>query len=135
MPSSRISKFANLIVPVVGNFGGPTALRAVGAYLKQHGLTVSAFYVSNVEQYLRQDGIWDRFCANAATLPVDATSTFIRSARGGFGGVGRGGIGGFSAELSPMAPELAGCAIGRARSAAARRDAASVPVLRTSPAL
>ena len=25
---------------------------------------MSAFYLSNVEQYLRQDGIWDEFCAN-----------------------------------------------------------------------
>src|SRR6185503_19098095 len=45
----------NLIIPVVGNFAGPKALRAVGAYLKQQGATVSAFYVSNVEQYLRED--------------------------------------------------------------------------------
>jgi len=72
----------NLVVPVVGNFGGPKALRSVGSYLRRQGATVSAFYVSNVEQYLREDGIWGNFCANAATLPIDASSTFIRSARG-----------------------------------------------------
>jgi hypothetical protein len=71
----------NLLVPVVGNFGGSKAIRAVGAYLKEKDATVSAFYLSNVEQYLRQDGIWDVFCANVATLPLDETSTFIRSAR------------------------------------------------------
>ena len=42
---------------------------------------MSVFYVSNVEQYLRQDGIWPRFCANVAALPLDETSTFIRSVR------------------------------------------------------
>src|SRR6185503_9917803 len=71
----------NLLVPVVGNFGGPKALRAVGAYLKEKEAIVSAFYLSNVEQYLRQDGIWGNFCANVASLPLDETSTFIRSVR------------------------------------------------------
>ncbi len=71
----------NLIVPLVGNFVGPKAIRAVGDYLKERGATVSAFYVSNVEQYLRQDGTWPRFCANVAALPLDDVSTFIRSVR------------------------------------------------------
>ena len=39
----------NLIVPIVGDFAGPKALRAVGAFLKARGATVTAFYVSNVE--------------------------------------------------------------------------------------
>ena len=68
----------NLVVPVVGNFGGPKAIRAVGAWLKQRGVTVTAFYVSNVEQYLRQDGLSQAFCANVAALPVDDESVFIR---------------------------------------------------------
>jgi hypothetical protein len=71
----------NVLVPVVGNFAGPKAIRAVGQYLKEKGATVSAFYLSNVEQYLRQDGIWNDFCANVATLPLDDSSTFIRSVR------------------------------------------------------
>jgi len=71
----------NMLVPVVGNFGGPKAIRAVGAYLRDMAATVSTFYLSNVEQYLRQDGIWGAFCANVASLPLDDTSTFIRSAR------------------------------------------------------
>ena len=69
----------NLLIPVVGNFGGPKAIRAVGRYLKGIDATVSAFYVSNVEQYLKQDGIWNNFCGNVASLPLDQTSTFIRS--------------------------------------------------------
>jgi hypothetical protein len=69
----------NLIVPIVGNFAGPRALRSVGAYLRQHGATVTAFYASNVEQYLFQDRLWPDFARNIAALPLDATSTFIRS--------------------------------------------------------
>jgi hypothetical protein len=101
----------NLIVPVVGNFAGPKALRAVGAYLSQQGLRVSAFYASNVEQYLQRDGLWPAFCANAAALPLDERSVLIRSTRGGFGGFSRGvGPGGFVLDLAPMARELAACA-------------------------
>jgi hypothetical protein len=68
----------NLIVPVVGNFAGPKAIRAIGAYLKQHGAVVTAFYVSNVEDYLNRQGVWPVFCANVAALPLDAASLFIR---------------------------------------------------------
>ena len=68
----------NLIVPVVGDFAGPTALRAIGAYIRQRGASVGAFYVSNVEQYLQRNGVWGRFCANVASLPLTPGSVFIR---------------------------------------------------------
>lgn len=70
---------ANTIVPIVGNFAGPKALRSVGSYLKANGATVDVFYTSNVERYLFQDGLWGRFADNVETLPVTAASTFIRS--------------------------------------------------------
>jgi len=100
----------NMLVPVVGNFGGPKALRAVAAYLKQRGLTVSTFYASNVEQYLRQDGIWDKFCASASTMPLDARSMLIRSERGGFAGSAVAG-GGFASKVLPLKPELSACGV------------------------
>ncbi len=70
----------NLVVPLVGDFAGPKVLRAVGAFLKARGATVSVFYTSNVEMYLFQDAdAWKRFYSNVTTLPIDSTSTFIRS--------------------------------------------------------
>jgi len=86
----------NLLIPIVGNFGGPKALRAVGQYLKDHGATVGAFYLSNVEQYLfrpPQGGpsIHREFYENVGALPLDESSMFIRSGNGGGGGGGRGG--------------------------------------------
>jgi hypothetical protein len=69
----------NLLVPVVGNFAGPKALRSVAGYLQEREAVVTAFYASNVEQYLFQDGLWPRFAANLAALPVDETTTLIRS--------------------------------------------------------
>lgn len=98
----------NLVVPVVGNFAGPRAIRAVGAYLKQRDATVSAFYLSNVEQYLRLQRGWNTFCANVATLPLDDTSTFIRAGHGGR--VSRGTA--LTAELGAMAAEvIEGCGL------------------------
>lgn len=80
----------NLIVPVVGSFSGPKAVRAVGAYVRQHDAIVGAFYVSNVETYLQRDGTWPAFCGNVATLPVDESSVLVRpsgpmSLEGGIG--------------------------------------------------
>jgi len=72
----------NLIVPIVGDFAGPKALRAVGRYLTSHGATVTAFYVSNVEQYLFRNAVAASFYENVATLPLDAGSVFLRSASG-----------------------------------------------------
>jgi len=96
----------NLLIPVVGNFAGPKAIRAVGKYVREKEETVTAFYLSNVEQYLQQDGIWEDFCRNVATLPLDSTSTFIRSVRGGRFGFGSG----LNSDLGSMATETSHCA-------------------------
>jgi hypothetical protein len=69
----------NLIVPLVANFAGSKTLRAVGAWVRERGGTVTTFYASNVEQYLFGDGIWGDFGRNLAALPIDASSTIIRS--------------------------------------------------------
>ena len=70
----------NMIVPLVGDFGGDKALRAVGDYVRVHEATVTVFYTSNVEQYLFQEAnAWRKFLANVATFPIDGRSTFIRS--------------------------------------------------------
>jgi hypothetical protein len=99
----------NLVVPVVGDFAGPKAIRTVAAFLKARAARVGAFYLSNVEQYLYQDGKWEAFCRNVATLPLDGSSTFIRSASGG--GFGRGL--GFVSSLGAMSAEVrAGCGAG-----------------------
>jgi len=73
----------NLVVPAVGNFSGPKALRAVGQYVRDHGATVTAFYLSNVESYLRREGSWGAFCSNVASMPIDEGSFFIRPSGGG----------------------------------------------------
>jgi hypothetical protein len=95
----------NLLVPVVGDFGGPKALRSVGKYVRDHGALVMAMYLSNVEQYLQQDGKWPAFCGNVASMPLDDHSTFIRSENGGGGGRG----GGLQSQLASMQGDTQGC--------------------------
>ena len=96
---------ANLLVPVVGNFGGPKAIRAVAQYLRDHNATVSAFYLSNVEMYLSQQNLWEDFCRNVAALPLDEGSIFIRAARGG----GYGRRIGLNLALASIASDVQAC--------------------------
>ena len=98
----RERQLANLIIPVIGDFGGPKTVRAVGRYLRDHGAAVTAFYVSNVESYLSRaeagrlgpgaNGGLRNFFDNVSALPLDSTSTFIRSWSGVFGPIPPGGM-------------------------------------------
>ena len=67
------------VIPVVGDFGGAHALRAVADYLRERGEEVSAFYTSNVEFYLFRDGSFQRFVENASTLPRRPQAVVVRS--------------------------------------------------------
>ena len=70
----------NLVVPVVGDFAGDGAIAGIGSYLKQRGATVDVFYLSNVERYLFDQGEPGmQFYSNVAALPLNDSSTFIRS--------------------------------------------------------
>jgi hypothetical protein len=70
----------NLIVPITGDFAGPKALRSVGEWTRAHGATIRVFYVSNVEQYLWEDGdAAKRFYTTLSAWPIDSSSTFIQS--------------------------------------------------------
>lgn len=108
----------NAVVPVVGNFAGPKALRAIGQYLRGHDTGVAAFYVSEVEPYLLQDGIWPQFCANVATLPIDEGAVLIRPPLSSFGRPGaearvspnlRAAFSATYPQLAPIADEVRSC--------------------------
>jgi hypothetical protein len=71
----RAMEQKNLIVPLVGDFAGPKALRAAGQYIRDHGATVNLFYLSNVEDYIQN--VMQAFRRNVASLPLDSSSTFI----------------------------------------------------------
>src|SRR5215467_6250189 len=66
----------NLIIPLVADFGGTKTIKEIAKYLKEHGSTVSVFYISNVEDYL--ETTWDNYRANLAALPSDESTLLIR---------------------------------------------------------
>jgi hypothetical protein len=86
----QLKKFEaeNRLVPIVGDFAGPHALKTVGAFLKTNGQRVSVFYTSNVEfylfstsdwRYLFSSSNWARFVENVRSLPLADDAIFIRS--------------------------------------------------------
>ena len=66
----------NMIVPIVGDFGGPTAIQRAGDYVREHADVVRAFYGSNVGVYLTTQQM-RAFCRNLATLPGAPRAWFI----------------------------------------------------------
>lgn len=75
----------DLVIPVVGDLAGPSALAEIGRLMASRGDRLSAFYVSNVEFYLFADGKFPRFVENLERLPRANRSVIIRSVFGGFG--------------------------------------------------
>ena len=88
------------VVPAVGDLSGPSALKGIAAYLRETGLTVSAFYVSNVEMYLFRAGSFPRFVENVRALPAGPSSVLIRS----YFGRGMWNSGGVVAPFPQAAP-------------------------------
>jgi hypothetical protein len=99
----------NLLIPLVGDFAGPKTLRAIGEYARRQKTVVSAFYVSNVEEYLQPPQRLS-FCRNVSALPLTIDSTFIRAVRGDTLNPGNEG---FVNQLAPMLDEARRCAVQR----------------------
>lgn len=69
----------NVIIPVVGDFAGPKALRQIGAWLRAHDARVDLFYASNVEPYLFGAGTWKAFYENLNAMPLAQEGVFVRT--------------------------------------------------------
>jgi hypothetical protein len=84
----------NMIVPIVGDFGGPGAIPRVADYVRGHGNAVQAFYGSNVAVYLSTKQT-RAFCRNLAALPAAPGASFIE----------RDGVISLASKLSTCKPE------------------------------
>jgi hypothetical protein len=91
----------DLIIPIVGDLSGPSALAAIGRALAARQERVSAFYVSNVEFYLFGNGAFPRFVANLDRLPHAQNAVVIRSIFGRYAAPARPGDGSTS-RLQPI---------------------------------
>ncbi len=74
----------NRVIPLVGDFAGASALAGVAEFLAQQGIALSAFYTSNVEEYLFQDRTFGKFADNVGKFAISDRSVFVRSLRGGW---------------------------------------------------
>jgi hypothetical protein len=111
----------NLIVPLTGDFAGDKTIAGIARYLQEHAAIVGIFYVSNVERYLWEQGNHGMtFYTNAAMLPMDQSSTFIRSVTSDISrrlGVPLpDGTANWRSFLSPMSDSLKAFAAGRVHS-------------------
>lgn len=104
------------VIPVVGDVSGPKAMRAIAAEIKARGLMLSGFYISNVEYYLYQGGVFGRYVENLKTFPHDTRSMVIRSVfpSGGSRNLSQSVPGYYSTSLTqPFATMLADVAAGK----------------------
>jgi hypothetical protein len=81
----KLLEAKDAVVPVVGNVAGEHAMPAIADTIAARGYRVSAFYVSNIENYLARDGQFERFARNVERLPRNEQSVIIRSIFGGAG--------------------------------------------------
>jgi hypothetical protein len=104
------------VVPVVGDLSGPHAVAAIGQVMTERGQRLSAFYVSNVENYLFRDGSYARYLENLKRLPRSDRSLIIRAIFGGYS-LPDSVPGYYSTSTVQNLNELlANCAAGRCRS-------------------
>ena len=104
----------DLVIPVVGDIAGQKAMSAIARALGSRGERLSAFYASNVEQYLYGHGTFARFIVNIRQMPRSPNSVVIRSVFR-YTGLARPGDGSVS-QAHAIGDLIAGYDAGRFRS-------------------
>jgi len=74
----------DLVIPVVGDLSGPSALSSIARLLSSRRQHLSALYASNVEFYLFRQGRYPEFVANLQRMPRSQGTVVIRSVFGRF---------------------------------------------------
>ena len=106
----------DLVIPVVGDLSGASALVKIGKAIAARGEKLTAFYASNVEFYLFREGSFGQFVANLKQIPHADNAVVIRSFFGP-GRVAPARAGDNSAsQLQNVDDLLRGVAAGRVRS-------------------
>jgi hypothetical protein len=82
----------DMVIPVVGNLSGESAMVSIGRWLREHDERLSVFYTSNVEFYLFREGSFGRFIDNLSRMPHGERALIVRSVFGGGGGFGGGSV-------------------------------------------
>jgi SAM-dependent methyltransferase len=75
----RAAQIGDRVLPLVGDFAGPTALPALADWLRHRRLAVSVFYISDVEFFLLRSGRFADYVANLRKLPWLEGAFLIRT--------------------------------------------------------
>ena len=111
----RNAQIGDRIIPLVGNFAGPSALASLADWLRRRGLAVSAFYASDVEFFLLRSGRFATYAANLAKLPWAEGAVLIRTSTREIPHPDRRPGDSSTTILRPVAPFLEAARAGRIR--------------------
>ena len=75
----RDAQVGDRVIPLVGDFAGPTALATLGDWLRRRSLAVSTFYASDVEFFLIRSGRFPTYATNLEKLPWAEGAVLIRT--------------------------------------------------------
>lgn len=77
--SIRTLQWTDRVIPVVADLAGPRALVRIGDWLREIGLKVGVFYVSDVEFFLLRASRFDDYARNLRALPWEEKGLIVRS--------------------------------------------------------
>lgn len=75
----RALELGDRVLPVVGDFAGPSALSGLGGWLRRRGLEVGSLYLSDVEFFLLRAGRFRASVENLARIPWAADALLVRT--------------------------------------------------------
>ena len=75
----RALEMEGRVVPMVGDLAGPHTLRRIATELRRKSLVLGTAYLSNVEQYLFEEGIWPSWFENLKRIPRHPEAIVLRT--------------------------------------------------------
>ncbi len=69
----------NRIIPIVGDLTGGKTLRTIAEFATKKGIPITTIYISNAEQLIFQEQLFDQYMSNIKNLPKNSSSLMIRT--------------------------------------------------------
>jgi hypothetical protein len=112
----RGAQLGDRVIPVVGDFAGPSALPGLGAWLRGRGKAVAVLYVSDVEFFLLRSGRFPAYAAHLDRLPWADGALIVRTSTRAIDHPERVEGDDATTIVRPVAPFLEAARAGRIRS-------------------
>jgi len=69
----------NLIIPIVGDLTGEQSLSTIAEFAKKRRKSITTIYISNAEQFIFEEKLFDQYMNNIKNLPKNSSSLLIRT--------------------------------------------------------